>query len=833
MSLLTNFQDLATAIKLALDRKADISKVNSDISRVESSISSVGAELSEVHSGLNAISSPLIIECVLTEASIAGNPNTAMLQGGYTTANIKNAVDLNREVYLLIANSPDFYQFEGYYFVLDSIDSDSNAAVPGFKFKCLTPISMQFRTILIHEIVLNGTNNENGVSNGLYYRFNLSGDYDHIINAPNRSDIDANTAARHTHENKAVLDKFSEVGGGIKYDGKDISGAFAVTIEKSNGSYINDKELSEIYDAWDSTGIVYVRIVDEDGVAIGLITDASRVESLSSGLTSYSFSGNATVHSNEGNDATVIDFDYSITALGIWTVNKQNVKGLVSINSELYPKNIADGVTVTDGKAIKYSDGTLNTSSLSYTDYVNVSGISEIIYPRILSTSTSSSFIIGMAFYDSGKTYISGQVALKNQAQFGFSMTRISVPANAVWARFTWSSSLQSIMVYDSSHYDHIIPNRLDRLEAREQYYPLGLHTMPENEGVLNVIKRCRQMTDIKWTPAVDLPRLMMVQRSYPIPNTATDEEYEGVFKAGVEYTGIPYGRANDITSYGYDYGFVGKYINFDTFVSAVSNANSIVSKESSFSLTDHESVVYAAVCSALTCYALNVAYYPTASIPSIQGLNAVGKINNNGTLLDPSNFKLGDILNLTSYHTAIITDIIKDSSGNVKIIELADASTAGLADKNYDDGELGGVCRRKGWTIEQIYNSWGAYTLMRYANIAGVTYTPSPYVNVGDEPDMFRTIHYPCMPYMGEGFTYKSGYIPNTYIVIAPNLGYSYLRVFKDGTEMASSPFEVTASTDKIAVGFSDTGDYEAYLCNMSNGDDTAVSYKCHWSVE
>ena len=45
---------------------------------------------------------------------------------------------------------------------------------------------------------------------------------------------------------------------------------------------------------------------------------------------------------------------------------------------------------------------------------------------------------------------------------------------------------------------------------------PIGLHTIPENQGVLNVIKRCRQLTDIEWTPAVDLPRLMYVSSTPP-----------------------------------------------------------------------------------------------------------------------------------------------------------------------------------------------------------------------------------------------------------------------------------------------------------------------------
>ena len=384
---------------------------------------------------------------------------------------------------------------------------------------------------------------------------------------------------------------------------------------------------------------------------------------------------------------------------------------------------------------------------------------------------------------------------------------------------------------YDGTDHapDSIVEKREKTYEA--QLPPIGLHTMPESEGQLNMVKRCRQLTDIKWTPAVDLPRLMREQKSYPYDNDY-GEYYEGTFKAGTEYTGVPYGRANDITSYGYTTGFVGLDVSLESFISSISNAGSMLSKTSTFNLADHASTKYAVVCSAFTCYALNVSYVPTSDIPNINGLSLIGKIDDNGTRLNSKLLKLGDVLNLQSYHTAIITDIIYDIDGNVVAVELSEATVAGLADKNYSDGQVGGVCRRKGWSLEMFYTAWGDYSLYRYSKISSIPYTPSPYVNVGDEFDMYNVVNYPCMPYMGENFKYKEGYIPNTDVVIAPNLGFEYLRVFKDGTEITGSPFVVTSETEKISVGFSAAGEYTAYLCNMDNGDNTRMSYKCHWSV-
>ena len=350
----------------------------------------------------------------------------------------------------------------------------------------------------------------------------------------------------------------------------------------------------------------------------------------------------------------------------------------------------------------------------------------------------------------------------------------------------------------------------------------------------LNIVKRCRQMTDIKWTPAVDLPRFMLVQRDGIIPETASTQNYLGTFKTGTEYTGVPYGRVSGTTdAYGIEYGTVGHYIDFETFVSSVFNANSRLCTENVGSVSAHRSVVYATVCSGLTCYALNVAEVPTASIPSISGLTLVGKINDNGVFLGDSNFQIGDILNKYDYHTAIITDIIRNSEGTIQSVELSDASTAGLADRNYADGQIGGICRRKGWTREQLFdaNSWGAYSLYRYTG--NVPYTPSQYVNVGDEFNMQRIEHFPCMPYEGNKFTYKTGYIPNNAIKILISLnGYAYLKVFKDGVEITGSPFAVTSETESIDVSEISSGEYSAYLCNISNGDVTNLTYPCKWTI-
>lgn len=369
---------------------------------------------------------------------------------------------------------------------------------------------------------------------------------------------------------------------------------------------------------------------------------------------------------------------------------------------------------------------------------------------------------------------------------------------------------------------------------AEAEVIPLGLHEMPRDENALNIVRRARQLTDIRWTPAVDLPRLMVVQRAWDAPGTAEAQYYLGTFEAGKEYKGVPYGRVSQTTdSYGYEYGTVGHYIGFDAFVSSVSNPKSRLCVTDVSSVSSHKSLIYATVCSGLTCYCLDVAERASASIPGISGLSLIGVVNNDGTLLGDEQFQIGDVLNKYDFHTAIITDIIRASDGTIQSIEICDASVAGLSDRNYADGLTGGVCRRKGWTRDQLFESgsWGDYSLYRYTGT--VTYTPSPYVNVGDEFDGWRIEHCPVMPYEGEGFVYKTGYIPNNAVKLVVTLdGYSYLKVFKDGVEISGSPFSVSAELDDITISEITAGEYKAYLCNISDGNVVNTVYPCHWSI-
>lgn len=356
-------------------------------------------------------------------------------------------------------------------------------------------------------------------------------------------------------------------------------------------------------------------------------------------------------------------------------------------------------------------------------------------------------------------------------------------------------------------------------------------HLVPDNAGQLNAVKRMRQITDIEWTPAFDMPRL----------NWTTGGIWSrDVFKAGRTYRGIPYGRCQKgSASFGYDTFKVGQFISIETFITSLLNKNTALEKESEFNLSIHDSCYYSTVCAAAASYALGLGYVTSRQFPQRSDMTNMGYVNSGGSQFDLRTLKLGDVLSDPEVHTAMVTDVVKDSGGNVKYVEVSESTPDGQENPNvYGTSEegapYGGTCQRFWWTPEEFYSHWGSYMVLRYQNIAGVTYTPSPYVQIGKETAGYAPRLMACLPYMGNAFRYRVGYIPNTDIIINVT-GYTKMRVLKDGqpwkSDNTTDLYDITG-LDKIAVGFSQVGEYEAYLCNLVAGEEAQKSLHCKWSV-
>ena len=66
----------------------------------------------------------------------------------------------------------------------------------------------------------------------------------------------------------------------------------------------------------------------------------------------------------------------------------------------------------------------------------------------------------------------------------------------------------------------------------------LGLHLMPNSLGELNMVRRARQFTDIKWTPSANVKRRSYAEKDASGGSTLG---FQDTFLSGTEYKGIPY----------------------------------------------------------------------------------------------------------------------------------------------------------------------------------------------------------------------------------------------------------------------------------------------------
>lgn len=366
----------------------------------------------------------------------------------------------------------------------------------------------------------------------------------------------------------------------------------------------------------------------------------------------------------------------------------------------------------------------------------------------------------------------------------------------------------------------------------------LGVHLMPNSFGELNMVRRARQFTDVKWTPSTNRYRGGIVE--YNDPNYSVTYRVDDTFLADTEYTGVPYSRGDARASYGmplygYERGFVGFDVPLEAFVTAATNPHTYFST-SSYHVTGTTAAYtpYGVTCDTLVCYAMGLSQW-YGSATGFQTLLDNGVI----TLLfaasniasNISSVHLGDILWSKSVHVAIITDVVIDENNNI-FIEVSEATTTGLTTPDVIGGQYGGLSRRELWDIDTFLDRFGTYNVYRYASVESVTYVQSPFVTLEGEDKMHNLRNrLPLMPYMGHGFKYKAGKIPNSSIVLGTS-SYAYMVVFKDGAQFGI--FTVNSATS-ISVGFSAAGEYEAFLFNSSDGtlaNMTGRTVTTKWSV-
>ena len=224
------------------------------------------------------------------------------------------------------------------------------------------------------------------------------------------------------------------------------------------------------------------------------------------------------------------------------------------------------------------------------------------------------------------------------------------------------------------------------------------IHAEPGSEGVRNAIARARLLTDVTWTPLKNMPGV----------SAETGEYLYKEFKAGETYTGIPYSGVIDTDTY------VGLNVSLDSFVTALQNENSVLYTENLFSESYPKKATYfGTVCSKFAQYVLDVpGAYNTANVPNIEGMDTVA-MPGAYTAMD---VQLGDVVVDTSYHTAVCTDLLYNSMGELVYVEISEA--------------ISPTARRLLWTLEEFAEEFANYRLCRYQYIDSVAPAYSEYVD-------------------------------------------------------------------------------------------------------
>ena len=118
----------------------------------------------------------------------------------------------------------------------------------------------------------------------------------------------------------------------------------------------------------------------------------------------------------------------------------EDYKKIINIGGEVGLEYIPQ-ISFTDGKGIKYADGSLQNSSIrSYSDFFKVEGFDKIVLTMMDYTAGTN---FGIAFYanNDASTFISGSREKYNATVVGHSERTFNIPATAKYCRTTWCSS--------------------------------------------------------------------------------------------------------------------------------------------------------------------------------------------------------------------------------------------------------------------------------------------------------------------------------------------------------------------------------------------------------
>ena len=207
------------------------------------------------------------------------------------------------------------------------------------------------------------------------------------------------------------------------------------------------------------------------------------------------------------------------------------------------------------------------------------------------------------------------------------------------------------------------------------------ISTKPDTKGKEAALYRARQLTDCRWTPIRELP----VFTKATSPNK---------FPAGRENLGMLYSSPEPVDK------FVFENVSFETFISALANPDSVLYNKD-LAGHNHSWAYFGFVCNGLARYALNIRRrYSTKRWLTVPGMR---KIADDGCYT-ADQIQLCDVLYAHGKgpsHVAMVTDILKDETGEIRQIEVSEM--------------VAPVGRRAQYDLDVFFEKFKLYAICRY----------------------------------------------------------------------------------------------------------------------
>lgn len=299
-------------------------------------------------------------------------------------------------------------------------------------------------------------------------------------------------------------------------------------------------------------------------------------------------------------------------------------------------------------------------------------------------------------------------------------------------------------------------------------------HDVPSSKGVENALRRARQMLEVSYTPVGSLPISQKL-----LTEDGGKMYIEDHAPAWFPLKGMIYSSVRRVEKY------VGFNVSLETFLTAVSNPNSVVYTQPIRGTGQNVHNYYGIVCSCFASYVLDLPYRtPCARLPRVEGM----------TEIDPSpleNLRLCDLVLNVKKHVAVITGIERDVAGRVHAVTVSESVMP--------------RCRTTRFTPEEFRGYWLAdgYRIYRYAGLDRVSYTPDPFVPLeGDETSGTPRINPVLMPDFGNKANYRLGNEAVTLSVFDPECG-TVIIVDPDGEESACPVYNGRAVIVPQKAGF------------------------------